>query len=300
MPRPDNTQTRTVHTYLELLELLQDESWNPTLRRYRSPFVFRGQGSTAPLSTSLQRVAGNTRDVERHLVRAFRKYAQASAPALDSVWSWLALGQHHGLPTRLLDWTYSPLVALHFVTADEARYGEDGLIWRVNVTATNATLPGPVAEVLQGEGADVFTVEMLGQLGQREGRGGGRLDFDAQMGWLEHLEEQAGGPFLLFLEPPSVDQRIVQQSALFSLLSTPGADMDAWLTGHPDAAQRIRVPAALKWEIRDKLDQLNITERTLFPDLSGLSQWLRRYYRTREDLDAGENRTPEDRRDDTL
>lgn len=44
---------------------------------------------------------------------------------------------------------------------------------------------------------------------------------------------------------------------------------------------RIVVPAALKWEIRDKLDQANITERVLFTGLDGLSRWFEPYYKPR-------------------
>ena len=85
-------------------------------------------------------------------------------------------------------------------------------------------------------------------------------------------------PFVVFLEPPAVDQRILNQLALFSLMSSPSARLDAWLEQHPDLCRRVIVPSALKWEIRDKLDQANINERVLFPGLDGLSRWLARYY----------------------
>ena len=51
-----------------------------------------------------------------------------------------------------------------------------------------------------------------------------------------------------------------------------------WLDAHLDLWRRVVVPASLKWEVRDKLDQANINERVLFPGLDGLSRWLTRHY----------------------
>ena len=86
----------------------------------------------------------------------------------------------------------------------------------------------------------------------------------------------------LFFEPPSLDDRIVNQFALFSLMSR--ADGAARTTGSrapASSCRRIVIPAELKWEVRDKLDQANITERVLFPGLDGLAPWLKRYFAPR-------------------
>ena len=83
-------------------------------------------------------------------------------------------------------------------------------------------------------------------------------------------------------EPPSLDERIVNQAALFSMMSGPALQLEDWLREHerdqPNLIHKILVPASLKWEVRDKLDMANVTERVIYPGLDGLSSWLKRYY----------------------
>jgi hypothetical protein len=70
------------------------------------------------------------------------------------------------------------------------------------------------------------------------------------------------------------------------LMSSASAALDDWLKDHPEVYRRIIIPAELKWEVRDRLDQANITERVLFPGLDGLSRWLKRYYSPRSIIKA--------------
>jgi hypothetical protein len=253
-------------SWAHLHELLFADSWHEKLQRHRSDFVFRGEGAgTASLATSLQRLGGDYADVERHLLRSFRKYAERGAVPEDELWHWLALAKHHGLATRMLDWTYSPYVALHFATARFVDFDEDGLIWMVDFVQTNQLLPKKLRSALEEEGMNAMSADLLHEVTPT------LTDFDA-----------LGEDFVAFFEPPALDQRIVNQYALFSLMPSPEARMDEWLEGHPELARRIVLPAELKWEVRDKLDQANITERVLFPGLDGLATWLRRYFSPRQ------------------
>lgn len=260
-------ETIVAQSWSELQDLLFEGAWNERLNRFRSTRAFRGVGRAGRgLHTSLTYIGGDFASRERHLIRNFRKYAHRSFVGDESLWNWLALAQHHGLPTRLLDWTYSPYIALHFVTADLRMFDQDGEVWSVNFVATNKLLPKQMRKLLADEGSDVFTGEMLSVLAES----------------LEQFDALSSDPFVAFIEPPSVNDRIVNQSALFSIMSDPKALLHDWLAEHDRSLRRIVVPASLKWEVRDKLDQANISERVLFPGLDGLSRWLTRYYTERD------------------
>jgi hypothetical protein len=254
-----------VNTWLELQEALFDSAWQPPLARFRSNFVFRGTPRAAhALETSLQ--TGGFEAHERHLLTSFRKYALRNAVHGDSVWNWLSLAKHHGLPTRLLDWTYSPYVAMHFATNDPRHFDVDAAIWCVDYRRTNELLPKELKKVSEAEDVNILTTEMLNCVAAS----------------LHAFDDLARHDFVVFFEPPSLDEWIVNQFALFSLPSSPTMSLEDLLKQREDMYRKIVIPAGLKWEVRDKLDQANITERVLFPGLDGLSQWLKRYFTTRK------------------
>jgi hypothetical protein len=270
-----------------LIELLYEDDWDLSINRHRSSMVFRGMTRWSwSMKTSLMRLGGEYQSLEKHLLRNFRKYAHRDVVERDSFWHWLAVAQHHGLPTRLLDWTYSPFVAMHFATDSLAEMREDGVIWCADLRKAHESLPAVLADQIEQEGSYVFTIDMLAALERRRDDYTPLVADDERAGKrlrdLRDFDDLADKPFALFIEPPSIDDRIVNQFALFSAISCPSMTMDDWLAGHPGIYKRVLIPSKIKWEIRDKLDQANINERVIYPGLDGLSRWLARHYHSRE------------------
>ena len=255
-----------IGSWIELQERLFEDSWSEQLGRFRSQYAFRGLADAShSLETTLIRLGGNFAGLERHLLRNFIKYAHRDVVERQTLWHWLSVAQHHGLPTRLLDWTYSPYAAMHFATSNLDKYDTPGAVWAVNYAKAHELLPEGLRGALDKTGSDVFDVETLS----------GAVED------LEYLQRMSASSFVGFFEPPSIDDRIVNQFALFSFTSEPETVLNEWLEGHPALWRKIVIPADLKWEVRDKLDQANITERVLFPGLDGLSRWLKRHYSPR-------------------
>lgn len=105
-------------------------SWRDLLDRYEDFkegwWCFRGAGRDRDaLKTSLERAAvdrwgrdwSEMPEIEEGLIRRFRReahlYLPSEPPDGDRI-GWLSLMRHHGAPTRLLDWSFSFFVALHF------------------------------------------------------------------------------------------------------------------------------------------------------------------------------------------
>ena len=256
-----------IRSWADLCERVYEGSWQEDILRFRSNYAFRGlSDKDYRLVTSFERNCGDRAGLEYHLLRNFRKYARLDDVEIsDSHWRWMTLAQHHGLPTRLLDWTYSPFVAMHYATHQTDRYDVDGVIWKVDFVESNRRLPDPLKSQLSAANAHALTIGML----------------ERALPDVRCFDTLAAEPMVAFFEPPSIDARIVNQFALFSFMSGPNRSLNDWLVLHPELFRRIIIPKELKWEIRDKLDQANITERMLFPGLDGLASWLKRHYQPR-------------------
>jgi hypothetical protein len=252
----------------DLIDKVTPPEPDPRTGRRRDSGVYRGDGDArGPLLTSLDKLGGlepphSKADLEAHILRNFIRYSRPYFPTPPvNEWEVLVTAQHHGLPTRLLDWTYSPLVAAHFATV-EAGLESDRAVWRLDWKSVHRCFRLP---------------ELALPIQDLEGI----LSGDRPMTpWALFGGLAAGKQFACMFEPPSLNPRIVAQSATFTLCSDNRQPFDRFLEAHGlgSALTKFIIPAREAARFRDQLDLVSVDERRLFPDLDGVAAEMRRYY----------------------
>ena len=261
-------QEQRISSLGDLIDQVTPTEPDPVTGRHRDTGVYRGAADASrSLLTSLDRLGGvdppHTKgDLEEHILRNFIRYSRPyfSTPPVNE-WELLVAAQHHGLPTRLLDWTYSPLVAAHFATLNRELEVERA-VWRLDWKKVHRRFDFPELALL---------IQDLDELFDKDGH------FSP---WVLFNRESGEKPFACMIEPPSLDARIVAQAAVFTLCSDRSQPFDAFLEKHGlgDALTRFVIPADQVARVRDQLDLASVDERRLFPDLDGVAAQMRRYY----------------------
>lgn len=251
--------------------LMTEQRYKEKVGRFRNHYIYRGMRNAAfHIIPSLHRVCKDKRfQLEPAILSSFTKYAALEDPTIEtSVWRQMILGQHYGLPTRLLDWSYSPLVGLHFATDENDLANMDAhdcVVWRADVSELHALLPPKYQEVMERSQSTIFTLKMLQEACESP----------------EQYDRDMAGESLLVVEPPSIVQRIINQYSFFFVVPLDIANVEDFLRERTTNTVKYVISKDLRWQVRDLLDKLNISERTLYPGLDGLSDWLARHYYVR-------------------
>lgn len=175
-----------------------------------------------------------------------------SAPATD--WDWYFLMQHYGMPTRLLDWTESALVALYFAV-QTAEGDAPGSVWVLYPRAINDRLAGI------GNFIPIYNHRLV----------------SAYMPalWDERTDLIPLAP--VAVDPPVNSKRLAAQKGKFTVHGRDTRPIDSYgeLNGY---LRRIDVPAGVKGRLRRQLMSAGVAESVLFPGLAGLGREIRDLY----------------------
>ncbi len=216
-------------------------------------FVFRGQKLDWELLPSIARDIGRSGFLnnEQEMYWEFRNHAIPFNTAnAATMWQWLALAQHSGLPTRLLDWCINPLVALWFAVKEppqtEKHPQEEpspqqcghGVVWALHVDKSEV--------VFDSENApDPFGIEKT------------------HIYYPEHVSANITGQTGVFTAHGRTES---DDTEFLPFESEPNADI---------ILSKIRIPNSAFWHIRYQLANININYATVFPGLVGIANRIR-------------------------
>lgn len=225
---------------------------------------FRGhRDETWALEPSVFRSPSH-RDSERSMLARFRQEAAATGLqyAFDD-WGWITFAQHYSLPTRLLDWSQSPLVALYFACERDPKHGSgefecDGEFFYLDPRRLNE------------------------EAGDSDG-GNPLLLADADSRLCDYLPGRDAGhrwkPRAVIA--PLLFDRIRFQTGTFTVTQVPAPNQEQEPLRQAQGLQSFRVSGERKAHLREQLDSLGFNEVTIYRDLDRIATRIKRGHERR-------------------
>ncbi len=240
----DMKNTTKIESVIDLLKEIKE--------RRLIDFFYRGHSK---LEWNLVPTLGRTRnqyiyypkwlDLEEDLLEKFQKF---SKPFLNNEpknkYEWILIAQHHGLPTRVLDWTTNPLKALFFSVEDHYCCVNDAALWAFRRKGSFYSLTK--LRAIHGDNFNNFFSYYPDDLNPRI------------------ISQESS---FTFFPLPEKTENIIP----------PLNHTDAY-KDHIDDIIKFEIKKTNKQSIKDELLQLGISHRSFFPDLDGLSKSIRREY----------------------
>ena len=207
---------------------------------------YRGQTNAAwRLTPSIARHA--QAGAELTLFKRFKQNAlQFMLHRPEDDWEWMFIMQHHQLPTRLMDWTESPLVALYFAVENDVQAQQSAALWSLTPFELNQS-SGFIA-------THDYEIPAFGD----------DKDLDAYLP--THTGRMSLGPIAAIGMRNNL--RIQAQQGVFTVSREVAVPLDE---GNRDHLWRYIIPAAAKPDIRRELAYLNIGKLALFPELTNVA-----------------------------
>ena len=232
----------------QFLRLIEKVRADQEREGQHADFLYRGQREDKPLSPKLGRVvpAGERLHIERLMFAEFRRTSMAfTRLRYESDWDLLAIAQHHGLPTRLLDWTYSALAALWFAIENDP------------IIKDGKAMPA-VVWLLQTHAEDFIS-------------------------GLNETSPFSNAATRIY-RPNIITERIAAQRGVFTVHKMLAKERIIQFEKHSRFKDRLIkftiLPQAFS-DIRTHLDGCGVNQATLFPDLVGLCSHLAWRYTSR-------------------
>lgn len=249
---PSRPPVKTLESFLQDVDRIRAEGVD-------APWYFRGDANSADEPSDLRPHIGRHRDFagksvsllkdETVLLNRFKRFAYQEFNREATDWEALFLARHYNLPTRIMDWSTSPLVELYFSCSAKNKAVTPGVVWGIR------RQPNLVDSI------DVFERD--------DSRG--------------PLKRYGKTPAIKLVYPIYNSGRIIAQKGLFTWHCLPDVPMDlagrTFRDDHLDISQLVKWPIEFsdnseRVEMLRKLEQLGFSSRTIVPDLEGIAAGL--------------------------